>query len=81
MYGQKVDLIRMAEDKKVSSNASKRWWQSLSCVARKLKDICYGVYERFQIKCTFVLNLADHVSKINMVRLCSTSARSGSSSC
>ena len=44
------------------------------------KDICYEICERFQIKWVFVLDLADHVSEINMVRLSSTSARSGSSS-
>ena len=67
----------MTEDKKVSSNASKRWWQSLSCVASKLKTFVVE-YVR-DSKSSGLLYWTWQI--INMVRLCSTKVRSGSSSC
>ena len=65
------DLIRMAEDKVVS----------LSCVASKLKSSVLEYVRDSKSSGLLYVDLADYVSEIKMVRLCSTSTRSGSSSC
>ena len=54
---------------------------SLSCVASKLKTFVMEYVRNSKSSGLLYVDLADHVSEINMVRLCSTKVRSGSSSC